>query len=123
MDRKIVVVLSLVACSLLWGPTKATGQSGARDGEWRTSGADLGSTRYAALGQINRNNFSELEVAWRFKTDNLGPRPEFNFESTPLMANGVLYTTAGARRAVIAVNAGTGELIWKYSHDDGKRGE
>ena len=55
-------------------------------------------------------NFKDLEVAWRFKTDNLGPRPEFTFQSTPLMVNGVLYSTAGTRRAVIALNAGTGEL-------------
>ena len=102
MERKIAVVLSLIACSLLWGPMKATGQSGARNGEWHTYGADLGSTRYSSLDQIDRTNFSQLEVAWRFKTDNLGARPEFNFESTPLMANGVLYTTAGSHRSVIA---------------------
>ena len=55
------------------------------------------STRYSPLDQINAGNFNKLEVAWRFKTDNLGPRPEFNFQSTPLMVGGVLYTTAGSR--------------------------
>ncbi len=63
---------------------------GAPDGEWRTYGGDLASTRYAALDQINASNFNELEVAWRFSTDNLGPRREFYFQSTPLAANGVL---------------------------------
>ena len=43
--------------------------------EWRTYGADLASTRYAPLEQINQGNFKDLEVAWRFKTDALGPRP------------------------------------------------
>jgi quinoprotein glucose dehydrogenase len=99
------------------------GQSGAKNGEWRTYGADLGSTRHSPLDQIDRNNFSNLEVAWRFKTDNQGPRPEFNLESTPLMVNSVLYSTVGTRRAVVALNAGTGELLWKYSYDEGKRGE
>ena len=76
------------------------GQSGARNGEWRSYGGDLGHTRYAPLDQINATNFNKLEVAWRFKTDTLGPRPEYQFESTPLMAKGVLYSTAGiaARR-------------------------
>jgi quinoprotein glucose dehydrogenase len=99
------------------------GQSGAKNGEWNTYGGDLGSTRYSPLDQINRSNFSNLEVAWRFKTDNLGPRPEFNLESTPLMVNGVLYTTAGTRRSVVALDAGTGELMWKFAINEGKRGE
>jgi len=99
------------------------GQSGAKNGEWSTYGADLGSTRYSPLDQINRTNFSNLEVAWRFKTDNLGPRPEFNLESTPLMVKGVLYAAAGTRRSVVAVDAGSGELLWKFSYKEGKRAE
>ena len=98
-------------------------QSGAPVGEWRTYGADLASTRYAALDQITAQNFSTLDVAWRFKTDNLGPRPEFNFQSTPLMVGGVVYTTAGSRRAVVALDAATGEMKWMHSLDEGKRGE
>ena len=58
-----------------------SGQTGAKDGEWRTYGGDLGNTRYSPLDQINADNFNKLEVAWRFKTDNLGPRPEFQFEA------------------------------------------
>jgi quinoprotein glucose dehydrogenase len=101
----------------------AAAQSGARVGEWRSYGADLANTRYSPLDQINAGNFKNLEVAWRFKTDNLGPRPEFNLQSTPLVANGILYTTAGTRRAVVALDAGTGEMKWVFSLDEGKRGE
>ena len=61
-------------------------------------------------------------MAWRFKTDNLGPRPEFQFESTPLMANGVVYSTAGTRRSVIALDAATGELLWVHGEREGPRG-
>jgi len=98
------------------------GQTGALNGEWRTYGGDLGHTRYAPLDQITAANFSKLEVAWRFKTDNLGPRLEFNLESTPLMVAGRLYSTGGTRRAVVALNAATGELIWVHSEDEGARG-
>jgi quinoprotein glucose dehydrogenase len=98
------------------------GQTGALNGEWRTYGGDLGHTRYAPLDQITAANFSKLEVAWRFKTDNLGPRLEFNLESTPLMVGGRLYSTGGTRRAVVALNAATGELIWVHSEDEGARG-
>ena len=101
----------------------AAGQYGAADGEWTTYGGDLGSTRYSGLAQIDADNFGTLEVAWRFKTDNLGPRRETNLQSTPLMVNGVLYTTAGTRRSVIALDPATGELLWKFSLREGARGE
>ena len=97
-------------------------QRGTTNGEWTTYGGDLGNTKYAPLDQIGAANFSTLEIAWRFKTDNLGPRPEFQFEGTPLMVKGVLYTTAGTRRAVVAIDAGTGEQIWMHSEQEGARG-
>ncbi len=110
-------------CVIVAATTGAVAQSGARNGEWRTYGGDLGNTRYAPLDQINRDNFNDLEVAWRFKTDNLGPRPEYNFQSTPLMVNGKLYSTAGSRRAVVALDAATGELLWMHSENEGARGD
>src|SRR3982751_5585337 len=98
-------------------------QSGAPNGEWKTYGGDLGNTRYAPLDQISKDNFNKLEVAWRFKTDALGPRPEYNYESTPLMIGGVIYVTAGSRRAVVALDAATGEMLWMHSEREGPRGE
>ena len=121
-----LVCLILGALWVMSAITPTVAQSGggrALPGEWRTYGADLANTRYSPLDQINASNFKSLEVAWRFKTDNLGPQPEFNLQSTPLVANGILYTTAGSRRAVVALNAGTGEMKWMYSLDEGKRGE
>ena len=102
--------------------TSASAQSGAKNGEWRSYGADVGNTHYSPLDQINASNFNKLTVAWAFKTDNLGPRPEYQFEGTPLMANGVLYSTAGTRRAVIALDAATGELLWTHSEREAARG-
>jgi hypothetical protein len=127
LGRRFAVLVPL-GCLIVWTlstRSPATAQSGARSGvgEWRSYGADLANTRYSPLDQVNAANFKNLEVAWRFKTDNLGPRPEFNLQSTPLVANGVLYTTAGTRRAVVALDAGTGEMKWVFSLDEGKRGE
>jgi quinoprotein glucose dehydrogenase len=107
---------------LLWVTVPLAAQSGAKDGEWRTYGGDLGSTRYSPLDQINAGNFNQLEVAWRFKTDSLGPRPEYQFEGTPLMIHGKLYSTAGTRRAVVSLDAATGELLWVHSENEGERG-
>jgi quinoprotein glucose dehydrogenase len=104
------------------GTVAVSGQTGALNGEWRAYGGDTGHTRYSPLDQINASNFSKLTVAWRFKADHLGPRPEFMFESTPVMANGVLYSTAGSRRAVVALDPETGEELWMHSEREGARG-
>jgi quinoprotein glucose dehydrogenase len=99
-----------------------SGELSTGKGEWPSYGGDLGNTRYSPLDQINATNFDKLEIAWRFKTENLGPRPEFKLEGTPLMANGTLYATAGTRRAVVAIHPGTGELKWVHGIDEGPRG-
>src|ERR1700732_3757851 len=118
---RFAAIGALAAC-MLWNASPGWAQSGAKNGEWRTYGGDLGSTRYSPLDQINAGNFNMLEVAWHFKTDSLGPRPEYQFEGTPLMAHGVVYTTAGSRRAVVALDAATGEMRWMHSENEGARG-
>ena len=123
MLRTRVAVAGLATAALTAALTAGlSGQSGARNGEWTAYGGDLGNTRYAPLDQIAAANFSTLEVAWRFKTDNLGPRPEYTFQSTPLVVKGVLYSTGGSRRAVVALDAATGEQIWVHSLREGERG-
>ena len=99
------------------------GQWAPKVGEWPTYSGDLAATRYSPLDQINASNFSKLQLAFRFKTENLGPRPEFQFQGTPLMVNGRLFTTAGTRRAAVALDATTGEMLWMHSINEGKRGE
>jgi glucose dehydrogenase len=91
------------------------------NGDWPHYTADIRGSKYSPLAQIDATNFGKLEVAWRFKTDNFGPFPEFKLEGTPLMVGGVLYTTAGSRRSVIALDAKTGELIWSHSLREGRR--
>ncbi|MGE4632538.1 MAG: pyrroloquinoline quinone-dependent dehydrogenase, partial [Planctomycetota bacterium] len=85
-----------------------------RSGEWRYIGADAAHTRYSPLGQINAENFEDLEVAWIWRGDNYGPRPLAVSRSTPLYIDGMLYTVAGERRAVVAIDPDTGETIWVF---------
>ncbi|MEQ1912232.1 MAG: PQQ-binding-like beta-propeller repeat protein, partial [Vicinamibacterales bacterium] len=99
-----------------WGAQPST-----KGGEWPHYNGDIRGTRYSPLDQINTSNFSKLEVAWRFKTDSFGPRPEFKLEGTPIMIKGVLYSTAGVRRAVVALDAKSGEVLWTHSVREGKR--
>src|SRR5215468_9425531 len=89
--------------------------------DWRSYGGDLRYHHYSPLSEIDASNFNSLEVAWRFKTDSLGPRSEYKLEGTPLMVNGVLYATGGTRRSVVALDAATGELRWVHSEREGER--
>ncbi len=122
MTRNAVTCACLVVSGMLTlGPAPGA-EPGTTNGEWTTYGGDLASTKYAPLDQINAENFNELEIAWRFKTDALGPTPEYNLQTTPLMVDGVVYTTAGTRRAAIALDAATGELLWIHRENEGERG-
>jgi quinoprotein glucose dehydrogenase len=118
-------VLALLVGAL--GMTAAiSGQSGympsTSKGDWTHYTADARGSKYSPLDQITASNFKDLEVAWRFKTDNLGTRPEYKLEGTPLAINGIVYTTAGTRRSVIALDGASGELLWTHRYPEGKRG-
>src|SRR5213592_3922526 len=113
--RSIFTALALAAAAIgltLRVSGQAPGQPSTKNGEWPAYAADIRGTRYSPLDQINASNFNKLEVAWRFKTDNLGTRPEYKLEGTPLMVKGVIYATGGTRRSVVALDAKSGELMW-----------
>jgi quinoprotein glucose dehydrogenase len=121
MNRTLCVAIAALAVGL----TVTRAQTNAptiANGEWPSYHGDNRNHHYSPLAQIDASNFSKLEVAWRLKTDNFGNRPEFKLEGTPLMVGGVLYTTAGTRRAVIAVDPGTGEVLWIHGEPEGARG-
>lgn len=87
-------------------------------GEWPSYHNDLGSTRYSPLSQITRENVSRLAIAWSWKSDATGPSPEYKNENTPLMIGGVLYATTGLHRSVVAIDAATGALKWRWDYEE-----
>jgi len=121
LSRRMAVTAAPALILLMMVFLRVAGQTGAKNGDWRTYGADLGNTHYSPLDQIDGNNFNKLEVAWRFKTESVSPRPETNLQSTPLVANGILYSTAGTARAVVALDAVTGKLLWSHTENEGAR--
>jgi quinoprotein glucose dehydrogenase len=125
MPRTLRLLARVVLIGAL-GATAVSGQAGylpaTSKGDWSHYTADVRGSKYAPLDQVNASNFKDLEVAWRFKTDNLGTRPEYKLEGTPLAIKGILYTTAGTRRSVIALDGASGELLWTHRYPEGKRG-
>ncbi len=120
---KVAPILGGAVAFLVFCVPPAVTQQGAPNENWRSYGGDIKNTRYSPLTQIDAGNFSKLQVAWTFSTANLGPTPETNLESTPLVIDGVLYSTAGDRRDVVALDAATGELLWSHREDEGKRAQ
>ena len=80
--------------------------------EWKTYGADLASTRYSPLDQINKDNFTKLQIAWRLEY-----QPVRAAARQPLLRHAADGRAAcstprsGSRRAVVALNPGTGEML------------
>jgi len=103
------------------GAPSPHGLASTAKGDWPLYFADPSGSRYSPQSQIDASNFNKLEMAWHFKTDQLGARPEYKLEGTPLEINGTVYATAGSRRAVVALDARTGELKWVYSLNEGAR--
>jgi quinoprotein glucose dehydrogenase len=121
MKRNFLPLVALAATLISAAP--AIAQKGAENGQWRYYGGDAGNTKYSPLDQINASNVKNLQIAWRWKSDNFGPRQDNLWEVTPLMVDGVLYATAGARRDVVAIDAANGETLWMFRIDEGERGE
>ena len=119
----------LLVCVAWWyavllSPALSLAQYGATNGEWRSYGGDLGSTKYSPLDQIDATNFSDLRLAWRWQSADGSldleairqqvPRVQFRmFQATPLMVGGVLYIST-AMHQVAAIDAATGETLWVH---------
>ncbi|HEY9464314.1 MAG TPA: PQQ-binding-like beta-propeller repeat protein [Vicinamibacterales bacterium] len=124
--RSVLAVVTVACIVLGVGGASSNAQNGRTSApiiQWPTYGGNLASHRYSPADQITKDNFNTLQIAWRLKTDFLGPRPDTLYSATPLLIDRVLYTTAGTRRAAVALNAATGEMLWMHTEDEGVRGE
>ena len=113
-----------LALGVLAGPAVAIAQDrGNPDGEWRYQSGDAWGTRYSPLDQVDASNFEDLEIQWIWRGDNFGPHPSYVARSTPSYIDGVLYTVAGYRRTVAAIDPKTGETLWIYREPNTRRWE
>ncbi|MDO9477540.1 MAG: PQQ-binding-like beta-propeller repeat protein [Pseudohongiella sp.] len=90
---------------------------------WTNINGGLNANRYSPLEQINASNVKDLQIAWRWKADNFGPRPEGLNVTSPIMVDGVLYATAGTTRNVVAIDAESGQTLWMWRPIEGERFE
>jgi quinoprotein glucose dehydrogenase len=114
-----LLTLTLVGLVSAWQAT-AAGATGTENGEWHFLGGDAAHTRYSPADQINPSNLEQLEEAWVWDGATLAAR---SGRSTPSYINGVLYTVAGPRRHVVAIDPASGETLWTYREPNTRRYE
>jgi quinoprotein glucose dehydrogenase len=85
--------------------------------DWGYYGGDIYGQKYSNLTQIDRSNVATLEVAWTYRTGELGEgfarADDLTFEATPVLAFGMLYLSTGTN-IVIALDPVTGAERWRY---------
>ena len=127
MCRSVLVGLVIVSAAAGVPRAQRPVSSSTPAMEWRFYGGDAGSTKYSPLDQIDANNVTRLETAWRWASpDNaiVDRNPQTRpgaYEDTPVMANGVLYT-ATSFGVFVALDPGTGSVLWQYDPETWKMG-
>src|SRR5262245_51518895 len=77
-------------------------------GNWMTHGRTYSEQRFSPLDDINRENVSQLGLAWSYEL-----REPRGAEATPIVVDGVMYVTS-AWSIVYALDAATGRELWVY---------
>jgi quinoprotein glucose dehydrogenase len=80
--------------------------------DWPVYGGQGAQDHYSTLSQINRTNVKDLVVAWKYDTAEQGG----DLEATPIVVGNVLYTLTPSH-GVIALDAASGKLLWKFEAD------
>jgi quinoprotein glucose dehydrogenase len=119
-----ILTIAAIAVAVISTPSVARQGSGLvrgnKPGEWRFWGGDAYATRYSPLDQINASNFGKLQVAWQWNAAQDGP--DEYYRTTPLFANGRIFTVASTRRYAYAINPVDGSTLWKWNtFDEGIR--
>lgn len=115
--RGTLVALVLGFVLIGWTPAAAQGP-GTEDGKWQYHGGDAWHTRYLPASQIDASNFNDLDVAWEWNGQSFGQRGPDLMRATPSYVDGVLYTVAGDRRTVVAIDPSDGATIWSFREPD-----
>lgn len=120
--RRLIAPFLITVSAFVCAPL-ALGQTGTSvdEGDWPYYHGSETSLRYSPLDQINAENVADLEVAWRFSTENFGPSADFVNPSTPLEVGGVLYANIASTRNVVALDAKNGQVLWLWRSDEGDR--
>ncbi|MDC0221544.1 PQQ-binding-like beta-propeller repeat protein [Gammaproteobacteria bacterium] len=94
--------------------------------EWRHAGADHSSAKYSPLDQIDANNFSSLEIAWRWKSADLRLDEGVgygtaDYRAVPLVVNGTMYVNTN-HGMVAALDPISGEELWVFDPESYRSG-
>ena len=106
--KKIVVALAILIFVPAPQPSVAQSTKNSAQHDWPIYGGTPENNHYSTLSQINRENVKQLQVAWSYDTGESG-----GLQTSPIIVGGVLYAYTPSQK-VIALNAATGTLLWKF---------
>ena len=118
--RSVITGIAMLATGMTFVTQVLAESPGTKDGEWHYLGGDSAHTRYSPVDQINADNFGDLEEAWVWDGASFNAA---SGRSTPSYIDGILYTVAGPRRHVVAIDPASGETIWSYREPNTLRWE
>jgi quinoprotein glucose dehydrogenase len=104
LPRPLLLALALAACA-------------PKDADWPVYGGNTNNTHYTTLDQISPANVSQLEVVWTYDTGDAFEGSEM--QANPIVVDGVLYATT-PKLHVFALNAATGEPLWRFDPNNGQ---
>lgn len=103
--------IGLIACA-----------TGSLTHSWPVYKSDHSSSSYSPAAQINRDNVSQLQMAWRFDPEDAPAGVRYGkYECNPIVIGSTIYATSARRRAY-AIDATNGTSIWSFDPFDGGRG-
>jgi quinoprotein glucose dehydrogenase len=120
--RRALAAALAVAVGCAVGCAGGRTARGTADVDWPVTGGEPGSSRYSTLDRIDRDNVRRLQVAWVYHTGDAPPGGRSEIQATPIVVDGVLYTTTPAL-AVVALRADSGTPIWRFDPFAGRRRE
>ena len=115
--KRLIASLAMI---FLYAATAFAQAPGTAGGQWYFIGGDSAHTRYSPANQIDADNFEDLEEAWVWDGASFGAA---SGRSTPTYVDGMLFTVAGPRRHVVAIDPTTGETVWSYREPNTRRWE
>jgi len=102
----LLILTVLLGCNHAQDNTEAS-----NNGDWPSYGRDYSSQRFSPINQINVANVKNLKLAWQHNSGVVA-----SYQTTPIVQGGVMYFSLPFNH-VVAVNAATGEELWRYEHD------
>ncbi len=113
--RKLQKALAffLVLFFIQVGCSKKPERTWKADKDWPVYLGSKGNNHYSPLSQINKDNVSQLQVAWEYQTRDADDQGRTQIQCNPIIVDGIMYATS-PKLKLFALDAGSGKELWRF---------